>query len=134
MESVGSRRERGMEKVENGVEEQGREWDKKYEEKDKEEERETMGGGKVREKVVEEKEEEEAIKHYELILFVYNPRTLLAQCTACLSLCCLSTSGTSHWHPRWPQRKCLAHSIMRLHSEGLFCEKEGGEKLLNRVV
>ena len=55
MESVGSRRERGMEKVENGVEEQGREWDEKYEEEDKEEERETMGGGKVKEKAVEEK-------------------------------------------------------------------------------
>ena len=46
MESMGSRREGGMEKVENGVEEQGREWDEKYEEEDKEEERETMGGGK----------------------------------------------------------------------------------------
>lgn len=69
MESVGSRRGRGMEKVENGVEEQRtreREWDEKYEEKDKEEERETMGGGKVREEGVEEKVEEEAIKHCEL--------------------------------------------------------------------
>ena len=66
MESVGSRRGRGMEEVENGVEEQRREWDEKHEEEDKEEERETMGGGKVREEGVEEKEEKEAIKHCEL--------------------------------------------------------------------
>ena len=64
------------------------------------------------------------VKHCEFISSMYTPLTLLTQYTACLSLCCLSISGTSHWRPRWPQRKCLAHSIMRLHSGGLFCGKE----------
>ena len=45
------------------------------------------------------------VKHCELSS-MYTPLTLLTQYTACLSLCCLSISGTSHWRPRWPQRKC----------------------------
>ena len=70
------------------------------EEEHKEEEEERKGGGKGK-----EERDGSRVKHCELSS-MYTPLTLLTQYTACLSLCCLSISGTSHWRPRWPQRKC----------------------------